>query len=153
MGKSVNKVTLLGNVGNEPEMRTTGSGTKVANFSVATNEVWYDKSNVKQERTEWHRCTAWDKVAEIVEQYVHKGDRIYVEGRISYSQTEDDKGVVKYWTDIVVRDLTLLGAPVGRSDGPAVGQPHTKKQVKRAAPAGRKAANPFDDDEDQPLPF
>jgi single-strand DNA-binding protein len=117
----VNKVMLIGHVGNDPEVRTTGSGTRVANFSLATNEVWYDKSNEKQERTDWHRCTAWDKVAEVIEEYVSKGDRLYVEGRISYSQTED-KGVTKYWTDIVVREIVMLGSPGGADSSRSGGE-------------------------------
>ncbi len=109
MSRSLNKVMLIGNVGAEPEVRTTPSGTRIAKISVATNREWSDRSGQKQEKTEWHRITFWDKMAEIVERYVHKGDRIYVEGRIEYSQTQDDQGNVKYWTDIVAREMVMLG--------------------------------------------
>ncbi len=110
MSRSLNKVMLIGNVGAEPEVRTTPSGTRIAKLSVATNREWSDRSGQKQEKTEWHRITFWDKMAEIVERYVHKGDRLYVEGRIEYSQTQDDQGNVKYWTDIVAREMVMLGA-------------------------------------------
>lgn len=109
MSRSLNKVMLIGNVGAEPEVRTTPSGTRIAKVSVATNREWSDRSGQKQEKTEWHRITFWDKMAEIVERYVHKGDRLYVEGRIEYSQTQDDQGNVKYWTDIVAREMVMLG--------------------------------------------
>lgn len=109
MSRSLNKVMLIGNVGAEPEVRTTPSGTRIAKVSIATNREWSDRSGQKQEKTEWHRITFWDKMAEIVERYVHKGDRLYVEGRIEYSQTQDDQGNVKYWTDIVAREMVMLG--------------------------------------------
>ena len=109
MSRSLNKVMLIGNVGAEPELRTTPSGTRLAKLSIATNREWSDRSGQKQEKTEWHRITFWDKMAEIVERYVHKGDRLYVEGRIEYSQTQDDQGNVKYWTDIVAREMVMLG--------------------------------------------
>ena len=83
MSRSLNKVLLIGNVGSEPEIRTTGGGTKLAKFSLATNRTWNDRSGQKQEKTEWHRITAWDKTADIIEQYVKKGDRIYIEDRKS----------------------------------------------------------------------
>lgn len=109
MSRSLNKVMLIGNVGAEPEVRTTPSGTRIAKISIATNREWSDRSGQKQEKTEWHRITFWDKMAEIVERYVHKGDRLYVEGRIEYSQTQDDQGNVKYWTDIIAREMVMLG--------------------------------------------
>lgn len=138
MAKSLNKVQLIGNVGGEPEVRTTAGGTRVAKFSVATNRTFKDRTGQQQEKTEWHRCTAWDRLAEIVEQYVHKGDRIYVEGSIEYSQTEAE-GVTRYWTDVNVRDVIMLG---GGSGAPR----------EQSAPAGANARSPFDADDDD-LPF
>ncbi len=108
MSRSLNKVMLIGNVGAEPEIRTVGSGTRLAKVSLATNRTFSDRSGQQQEKTEWHRLTFWDRLAEIVERYVKKGDRLYVEGRIEYSTTEDG-GVTRYWTDIVVRDMVMLG--------------------------------------------
>lgn len=106
----VNQVTLIGNVGAEPESRTTGGGTKVVKLSLATNRKYNDRNGQKQEDTQWHRCTVFGKGADVVEQYVKKGDRLYVRGRIEYSQTQDDSGNVKYWTDVVVEDFQMLGS-------------------------------------------
>ncbi|HEX9106993.1 MAG TPA: single-stranded DNA-binding protein [Longimicrobiales bacterium] len=117
MSRSLNKVMLIGNVGSEPEVRTTPSGLKVAKVSLATNRKFNDRSGQQQEKTEWHRLTFWDKLAELVEQYVHKGDRLYVDGRLEYSQTEDDKGNVRYWTDVVVQDMVMLGGQAGGGGG------------------------------------
>ena len=117
MSRSLNKVMLIGNIGSEPEVRTTPSGTKVAKVSLATNRKFNDRSGQQQEKTEWHRLTFWDKLAELVEQYVRKGDRLYVDGRLEYSQTEDDKGNVRYWTDIVVQDMVMLGGQQGGGAG------------------------------------
>jgi single-strand DNA-binding protein len=109
MSRSLNKVMLIGNVGNEPEIRATGSGARVAKISLATNRSWTDRnSGQKNEKTEWHRLTFFGRLVDIVEQYVKKGDRLYVEGRIEYSQTESDQGP-KYWTDIVVMEMVMLG--------------------------------------------
>lgn len=143
MSRSLNKVLLIGNVGAEPEVRTTPSGTKVAKVSLATNRTFSDRSGQQQEKTEWHRLTFWDRVAGIVEQYVHKGDRLYIEGRIEYSQTEDDRGNVRYWTDIVVREMVMLG-----QGGPTGGGAPSDYQQRQpaAAPA------PFEDEDDD-LPF
>ena len=110
MARSLNKVMLIGNLGADPDIRTTPSGTRVAKLSVATNRRFQDRGGQQQERTEWHRITLFGKLADIAEQYVSKGDRLYVEGRIEYSQTQDDQGGVRYWTDIVAQELVMLGA-------------------------------------------
>lgn len=128
MSRSLNKVMLIGNVGNDPEVRATASGARVAKLSVATNRSFQDRSGQQQDRTEWHRLTFFGRLADIVEQYVHKGDRLYVEGRIEYSQTQDDQGVTKYWTDIVVNEMVMLGSGSGEGGGggynrPAAAQP------------------------------
>ena len=149
MARSLNKVMLIGNVGSEPEIRTTASGKRVAKFSVATNRRYTDRSGQQQEKTEWHRCTAWDRVAEIIEQYVHKGDRIYVEGSIEYSQTEDESGKPRYWTDIVVRDMVMLSSGSGGGAGPRQDFGGGRRQ---SAPAPGPVGSPFDTDDDD-LPF
>ena len=113
MSRSLNKVMLIGNVGNDPEIRALSSGARVAKLSLATNRTWSDRSGQQQEKTEWHRLTFFGRLVDIVEQWVHKGDRLYVEGRIEYSQTQDDQGGVRYWTDIVVNERVMLGAPGG----------------------------------------
>jgi single-strand DNA-binding protein len=109
MARSLNKVMLIGNLGSDPEIRTTPSGLKVAKLSLATNRTFQDRSGQQQEKTEWHRLTFFGRLADIVEQYVTKGDRLYVEGRIEYSQTQDDQGGTRYWTDIVVSEMVMLG--------------------------------------------
>lgn len=147
MSRSLNKVLLIGNVGSEAEVRTTGGGQKVAKFSIATNRIWNDKNGQKQEKVEWHRVTAWGKLADIVEEYVHKGDRIYVDGSIEYSQTEGDGGV-RYWTDINAREILLLGSREGGQQS----QQHANKPQSEAAPAYTPTRSPFDVDDDD-LPF
>ncbi len=118
MARSLNKVMLIGNVGSDPDVRMTPSGTKVVKLSLATNRRFQDRGGQQQERTDWHRLTLFGKLADIVEQYVSKGDRLYVEGRIEYSQTQDEQGGTKYWTDIVAQELVMLGAGAG---GPEMG--------------------------------
>jgi len=109
MSRSLNKVMLIGNVGSDPEIRSTSSGARVGKVSLATNRSWQGRDGQTQEKTEWHRLTFFGRLADIVEQYVKKGDRLYVEGRIEYSQTEDDKGNTRYWTDLVVNEMVMLG--------------------------------------------
>src|SRR5690606_24140402 len=151
MARSLNKVMLIGNVGAEPEIRTVAGGRKVAKVSIATNRTFTDRSGQRQEKTEWHRCTFWEHLADLVEQYVHKGDRIYVEGQLEYSQTEDDKGNVRYWTDIVVRDMVMLGSGPGGSGGPSGDYDAAPRRRQAQAPAG-PPPSPFDQDDDD-LPF
>lgn len=147
MSRSLNKVMLIGNVGSEPEIRTTASGTKMAKVSLATNRTFTDRSGQRQEKTEWHRLTFWSKLADLVEQYVHKGDRLYVEGRIEYSQTEDEQGGTRYWTDIIVQEMVLLGQGGGGGDFDG---DRGARSAPRRQPA--PAPTPFDDEDDD-LPF
>jgi single-strand DNA-binding protein len=110
MPKSVNKVILVGNVGKDPEVRYSPSVTPVANFSLATNEKFKDRNDQWQERTEWHSIVAWKRLAEIAGEYVAKGSKLYVEGKIQTSSWEDrQSGERKYRTEIIARDLLLLG--------------------------------------------
>ena len=111
----VNKVILIGNLGSDPELRYTPSGAAVANFSVATNETWVDNNGERQERTEWHRVVAWTRLAEICGEYLKKGSKIYIEGRLQTRSWEGQDGTKRYTTEIVARDLQMLdtrGAPV-----------------------------------------
>ncbi|MDT8341966.1 MAG: single-stranded DNA-binding protein [Longimicrobiales bacterium] len=117
MSRSLNKVMLIGNVGTDPEIRSTASGARVGKVSLATNRQFQDRTGQTQEKTEWHRLTFFGKLADIVEQYVKKGDRLYVEGRIEYSQTQDDQGGTRYWTDVVVNEMVMLGAGGGSDAG------------------------------------
>lgn len=117
MSRSLNKVMFIGNVGSDPEIRATSSGARVAKLSLATNRSWSDRSGQQQEKTEWHRLTFFGRLVDIVEQWVKKGDRLYVEGRLEYSQTQDDQGGTKYWTDIVVQEMVMLGSTAGGGGG------------------------------------
>jgi len=110
MPKSVNKVILVGNVGKDPEVRYSQSGSPVANFSLATNERFKGRNDEWQERTEWHNIVAWQRLAEIVGEYVSKGSKVYVEGKLQTRNWDDrQSGEGKYRTEIVARDLLLLG--------------------------------------------
>jgi single-strand DNA-binding protein len=109
MPKSVNKVILVGNVGKDPEVKYTPGGMPVARFSVATSENYKDRNDEWQERTEWHSIVAWQRLAEIVGEYVRKGAKLYIEGRLQTSSWEDrESGSRKYRTEIVARDIVLL---------------------------------------------
>jgi single-strand DNA-binding protein len=114
MAKSINKATLIGNVGKDPEVKFLPSGTAVANFTLATSERFKDKGGEFQERTEWHNLVAFQRLAEIVRDYVKKGSKIYVEGRIQTRSWDDKDNQKHYKTEIVVNDLVLLS---GRGEG------------------------------------
>ncbi len=117
MPKSVNKVILVGNVGKDPEVKYAPSGVALAKFSLATNERYKDKSGEWQDRTEWHSVVAWQRLAEIVGEYVRQGSKLYVEGKLQTSSWEDrNSGEKKYRTEIVARDLVLLGFRDAGSD-------------------------------------
>jgi len=121
MSRSLNKVTLIGNLGSDPEIRATPGGGRVAQFSLATSRTWNDQNGGKQEKTEWHRCVVWNskasQLADIVEKYVKKGDKLYLEGRIEYRQWQDKDGQTRYSTEINVRELILLGSRREGFDG------------------------------------
>ena len=167
MSRSLNKAILIGNVGGEPEVRTVGTGGRVATFSLATGRQWTDQSGNKQEKTEWHRCVVWNSgrgggLADVVEKYVRKGEKVYVEGEIEYRQWQDKDGQTRYTTEIKVKELMLLG---GRQGG-GMGDDMDSAPRRSSAPApARKAAAPaaggddFNDfpgalaDDDDDLPF
>jgi len=112
---SVNKVILIGNLGADPELRYTPSGTPVATFSLATKEYWTNKEGGKEERTEWHRIVAWGRLGEICGEYLHKGRQVYVEGRIQTRAWEDRDGNKRYTTEIVAQIMQMLG-PGGKRE-------------------------------------
>jgi single-strand DNA-binding protein len=167
MSRSLNKVTLIGNLGNDPEVRSTTGGNRVATFSLATSRSWNDAGGTKQEKTEWHRCVVWNtknsQLADIVEKYVKKGDKIYVEGRIEYRQWQDKENQTRYSTEINVRELLMLGgAPSGGRGGSDFEGEASSSRPRVAAPAKAKAGAGGDDfedfpgalaDEDDDLPF
>lgn len=119
MAKSVNKVILLGNVGKDPEIRSTGGGTMVANFGLATSERSKDAQGNWQDKTEWHNVVAYGRVAEIIRDYVKKGHKLFIEGRLTTRNWDDkESGKKVYRTEIVVNDLSLLS---GREEGSGAG--------------------------------
>ncbi|MBN1850344.1 MAG: single-stranded DNA-binding protein [Deltaproteobacteria bacterium] len=107
---SVNKVILIGNLGTDPEVRYTPSGTAVANFNVATNEQWTNKDGEKGERTEWHKIVAWGRLGEICGEYLRKGKQVFIEGRIQTRSWEDRDGNKRYTTEIVAQAMQMLGS-------------------------------------------
>jgi single-strand DNA-binding protein len=169
MSRSLNKVTLIGNLGNDPEVRSTTGGNRVATFSLATSRSWNDASGSKQEKTEWHRCVVWNtkssQLADIVEKYVKKGDKLYVEGRIEYRQWQDKENQTRYSTEINVRELIMLGGGSGggsRAASADVDAESGGTRARAAAPAKAKSGAGGDDfedfpgalaDEDDDLPF
>jgi single-strand DNA-binding protein len=166
VSRSLNKVTLIGNLGNDPEVRSTTGGNRVATFSLATSRSWNDASGSKQEKTEWHRCVVWNtktsQLADIVEKYVKKGDKLYVEGRIEYRQWQDKDGQTRYSTEINVRELIMLGSRSGGGGGDyEASEGGSRRAPAAAAPKAKAGAGgeDFEDfpnalnDEDDDLPF
>jgi single-strand DNA-binding protein len=155
MARGVNKVILIGNLGSDPEVKYTPNGAPVANFSLATSESWNDKDGQRQERTEWHRLVLWRKLAEIAGQYLKKGARIYVEGKLQTRSWDDQSGQKRYMTEVVVNDMQMLdsrgegggsgGQDAGYSDRPAGGQ--------NVGPAAQPEAPPPPAGDDDDLPF
>ena len=114
---SVNKVILVGNLGRDAELRYTPGGAAVATLNLATTEVWNDRSNQRQEKTEWHRVILWGKQAESLQEYLTKGKQIYIEGRLQTRQWDDKDGNKRYTTEIKADRVTLLGGGGGGSRG------------------------------------
>jgi len=109
MSKGVNKAILVGNLGGDPEVRTTGNGSTVTNITVATSESWTDKSSgQKQERTEWHRVVLFNKLGEIAGQFLRKGSKVYLEGSLRTRKWQDQQGQDRYTTEIVANDMQML---------------------------------------------
>lgn len=162
MSRSLNKATLIGNVGSDPEVKSTSNGGRVATFSLATSNIWNDASGTKQEKTEWHRCVVWNQgksgLADVVDRYVKKGEKLFVEGEIQYRQWQDKDGQTRYTTEIKVRELILLGGRSGGGD-----DEEAPRRNSAPAKAGSKAAAGGSDDfadfpgalqdEDDDLPF
>ncbi|CAG1770446.1 Single-stranded DNA-binding protein [uncultured bacterium] len=170
MSRSLNKVMLIGNVGNEPEVRATPNGARVAQFNLATTRTWSGPSGDKQEKTEWHRCVLWNGraagggLADVVERYVHKGDRLYIEGSIEYRQWLDREGQTRYTTEIKVREMIMLGGSRGGAGGDENGGGRSRSAAPErarssAAATGEASGGDFEDfpgaleDEDDDLPF
>jgi single-strand DNA-binding protein len=170
VSRSLNKVTLIGNLGNDPEVRSTSGGNRVATFSLATSRSWNNQAGERQEKTEWHRCVVWNtkgsQLADIVEKYVKKGDKIYVEGRIEYRQWQDKENQTRYSTEINVRELIMLGGRPSTAGGggdydgeSGAGSGKSRAPAERAKSATGAGGEDFEDfpgaleDEDDDLPF
>jgi single-strand DNA-binding protein len=142
----VNKVILVGNLGSDPPVRYTQGGTAVANFNIATTERFNNKAGEREERTEWHRVVAWGRLAEICQQYLKKGKQVYIEGRLQTRSWEDQQGQKRYTTEVVARDMQMLGR-VG--DAPDVPSQDFGPEP-QPAPQGSGGGGGSDDDD---LPF
>jgi single-strand DNA-binding protein len=143
MANSVNKAILVGRLGKDPEVKYTQGGTPVAKFTLATNEVWKDQNGEKQERTEWHNIVAWTRLAEICGQYLTKGSRVYVEGRIQTRSWEDKEGNKRYTTEIRADNLVMLS---GKSE-----EARSEKSAAAAASSDGSSADPEITDDDIPF--
>src|SRR5438067_4573937 len=152
-GKSVNKVTLLGNLGKDPEVKYTPQGTAVAKITLATNERYKDKDGNWQDRTEWHNIVLWQRLAEIAGEYLKKGSKVYIEGRIRNDSWEDKQtGEKKYRTEIVGNDIVLLsGRSEGGSEGSGGGS-YGRAQGASASGAASGGSNRGGDHMDQRAP-
>lgn len=165
MSRSLNKAMLIGNLGSDPEIRSTTTGARVASFSLATSRSWTGQNGEKQEKTEWHKCVVWNTksgggLVDVIEKYVKKGDRLYVEGEIEYRQWQDKENQTRYTTEIKVRDLVMLGGARGAGGGDfESGGGARRTQPAAKAPAGAGAGGDFEDfpaaleDTDDDLPF
>lgn len=151
MARGVNKVILVGNLGQDPEINYMPSGDAVANISVATSESWKDKETGQpQERTEWHRVVFFKRLAEVVGEYLKKGSKVYVEGKLRTRKWQDQSGQDRYTTEIVASDMQMLdsrGGDSGHSQSQPAAQQQPSQQPQAQAPAGG-----FDDFDDQ-IPF
>lgn len=114
----INKATIIGNLGSDPEVRFTQGSTAVANFTVATSEKWKDKDGQQQEQTEWHRIVAFARLGEICGEYLSKGSKVYIEGRIQTRQWDDKDGNKRYTTEIVAREMKMLNSKGGQQHEP-----------------------------------
>ncbi|MFY2765364.1 single-stranded DNA-binding protein [Arenimonas sp. MALMAid1274] len=129
MARGINKVILVGNLGNDPEVRYAQSGSAITTISVATSESWKDKDGNQQERTEWHRVKAFGRLAEIMGEYLKKGRQVYIEGSLRTEKYTDKNGVEKYATDIIADEMQMLG---GMGEGGGGGQRGGGERSERA---------------------
>ena len=165
MSRSLNKAMIIGNLGNDPDVRTVGSGTKVAEFSVATSRQWTGRDGQQQEKTEWHRIVAWgitpdkDGIAGVAERYLKKGDRVYVEGSIEYRSYENKEGQTVYVTEIRASDLVMLGGRDSGGGSDSGGSSRRERTPAAASGGGKKGSTESYDDfpplenEEDDLPF
>jgi len=152
MAKSVNKVILVGRLGRDPELKYTASGTPFCRFSVATDDVWNDKgSGERQERTEWHSIVAWDRLAEICNQYLTKGKLVYIEGSLQTREWDDQEGNKRKTTEIRARDMVMLSG--GAADGAGGGGQRRAATASEAGGGGATTSSSTSTITDDDIPF
>lgn len=150
---SVNKVILVGNLGKDPEVRYTPSGTAVASFSMATTERYKDRDGNQQEKTEWHNIIAWRQLAEICGKFLHKGKQVYIEGKLTTRSYDDRDGNKRYVTEIVADQMQMLGS---KDDGQRTTQPAQQQPTRQERPAqqsggGFNTQDSFNPDDEIPF--
>lgn len=157
MAKSINRVTILGTLGQDPELRSTSGGKSVCSLSIATNESYKDQSGEWKESTDWHRVQLWDRLADVASQYLSKGSKVYIEGKLRYGSYEKD-GITRYTTDIVARELIMLDRPDSSGGGRSQGGSNRVNEDNggyRNYQGGGKPENLADDNmtDDDDVPF
>ncbi|MEG3764983.1 single-stranded DNA-binding protein [Alteromonas sp. 14N.309.X.WAT.G.H12] len=167
MSRGINKVILVGNIGDNPEVKYMPNGNAVANLSLATSESWKDQQGQVQERTEWHRLTMYRRLAEIAGEYLRKGSQIYCEGRLQTRKWSDKQGQDRYTTEIIVDQMQMLGGRNGgaqdgqsggyqqppQGGGAQGGQSGGYQQPPQGGHNNNYQVNPLEDDFDDDLPF
>jgi single-strand DNA-binding protein len=123
MSRSVNKVILVGNLGDDPELRYTRSGTPVCNIALATNETYVNDDGEEVQQTEWHDVVAWNRLAEVCHEHLHKGSRVYFEGRVQTRSWEDENGTTRYKSEVKALEMLFLGETGGETGGHLFEQP------------------------------
>lgn len=151
MAGSVNKVILIGRLGRDPELKYTPSGAPVAKFSLATDEVFKDKTGEKQQRTEWHNIVAWNKLAEICGEYLTKGKQVYIEGSIQSRQWEDKSGNKRTTYEIVARQMTMLGSRADSERAPSRSASDADREP--VEPPAPTESSPGTEITDEDIPF
>jgi single-strand DNA-binding protein len=151
MARGVNKVILIGNLGNDPETRYTAGGAAVANVSLATTDSWKDKeTGEQQDRTEWHRLVFFGRLAEIVSEYLHKGSQIYIEGRLQTRKWQDKDGNDRYTTEIVANEMQMLGGRGGSGGGGGGSMDRPEPRSTNNKSSAKQSEDDFVDDD---IPF
>ena len=148
---SVNKVILVGNLGKDPELRYTASGTAVCNFSIATTESYKDRDGNRQEKTEWHNIVVWRQLAEICGKYLTKGKQIYIEGKLQTRKWEDRDGNTRYSTEIVADQMQMLGRAGDDSNAGPRREPRQEPSMNQSAPQNNYDNVQFNPDDDIPF--
>ena len=148
--RGINKVILVGNLGQDPEVRTTPTGTIIANLNLATGEAWKDQQGQLQERTEWHRVVLYKRLAEVARDYLRKGSKIYVEGRLHTNKWQDKNGQDRYTTEIVCQELQMLDRAQGDN---GQREPPSRAPAPRPAPSNNQPPAYDGPDFDDDIPF